>query len=159
MPWRRLATLIRPSWVASPPACACGRTPPNSRSEPLWPGSEEPLFLESVADPVKGLQHVEGVVDLLEFLPQALDVAVDRAVVDIDLIVIGGIHQRIAALDHAGTGGDRLQDQKLGNREGDRLVPPGAGMALRVHAELAALQHLGGIDLLGYDAVLATRAA
>ena len=38
----------------------------------------------------------------LELLAQPLDVAVDGAVVDIDLVVIGGVHQRVAALHHAG---------------------------------------------------------
>ena len=37
----------------------------------------------------------------LNFLRRPLDVAVDRAVVDIGLIVVSRIHQRIAALDHA----------------------------------------------------------
>jgi hypothetical protein len=56
-------------------------------------------------------------------------VAVDRAVVDVDLVVIGDIHQGVAAFHHAGTGGDRLQDQELGDREGDRLVLPGLARA------------------------------
>src|SRR6516162_10851218 len=52
------------------------------------------LFLEPVAHSVKRLDHVEVVVGLLELLAQALDVAVNGTVVDIDLIVIGGVHQR-----------------------------------------------------------------
>ncbi len=56
------------------------------------------------------------VVNLLEFLAQALDVAVDRAVVNINLIIIGRVHQGIAALDDAGTLGEGLQDQKFGDR-------------------------------------------
>ena len=43
---------------------------------------------------------------------------------------------------------ERLQDQELGDGERDRLVLPGAGVALRVHAQLAALEHLGGVGLL-----------
>src|ERR1700750_1911145 len=58
-------------------------------------------FLEAVADPVEGFDHLEIVVDDLELLAQALDVAVDGAIVDIDLIVIGRVHQGIAALHHA----------------------------------------------------------
>ena len=69
--------------------------------------------------------------------------AVDGAVVDIDLVVIGRVHQRVAAFHHAGAGGERLQDEELGDRQGDRLVLPGAGMALRIHAQQAALEHLG----------------
>src|SRR6266550_3285583 len=55
-------------------------------------------FLETVADAVKRLDHVEIVIGSLELLAQPLDVAVDGAVVDIDLIVIGRIHQRVPAL-------------------------------------------------------------
>src|SRR5258708_10154666 len=50
-------------------------------------------FLEAVANAVKGFDHLEIVVDDLEFLAQPLDVAVDGAIVDIDLIVIGRVHQ------------------------------------------------------------------
>src|SRR3954451_11830701 len=59
-------------------------------------------FLEAVADAVKRLDHVEAVVCHLELLAQTFDVAVDGAVVDIDLIVIGRVHQRIAAFHDAG---------------------------------------------------------
>jgi hypothetical protein len=38
------------------------------------------LFLEPIADAIKGLDHLELVIDNLEFLAQPLDVAVDRAV-------------------------------------------------------------------------------
>ena len=99
-------------------------------------------FLEAVADAVERFDHVEVVVDGLEFLAQPLDVAVDGAVVDIDLVVVGGIHQRVAAFHHAGAGGQRLQDQEFGDGQRDRLVLPGAGVPLRVHAQLAALERL-----------------
>src|SRR6187401_1979697 len=61
-------------------------------------------FLEAVADTVQGLDHVEVVVGDLELLAQPLDVAVDGAIVDIDLVVIGCVHQRVAAFHHAGPG-------------------------------------------------------
>src|SRR5665213_3032333 len=48
------------------------------------------------------------VVDDLELLAQAFDVAVDGAVVDINLVVIGRIHQGVAAFHDAGAGGERL---------------------------------------------------
>src|SRR5262249_41564086 len=84
-------------------------------------------FLETVTDAIKRLDHLEIIVDDLELLAQPLDVAVDGAVVDIDLVVIGRIHQRIAALYDAGTGRKRLQDQEFRDGERHRLVLPGAG--------------------------------
>src|SRR6266540_2825285 len=54
-------------------------------------------FVEAVAHTVQGFDHLEIVVHDLELLAQPLDVAVDGAIVDIDLIVIGGVHQCIAA--------------------------------------------------------------
>ena len=97
-------------------------------------------FLEAIADAVERFDHLEVVVHQLELLAQPLDVAVDGAVVHIDLVVIGGVHQGVAALDHAGPGRQRLKDQEFGDGEDDRLVLPGAGVALRVHLELAAFE-------------------
>src|SRR5229473_8593232 len=98
------------------------------------PNARKSGFLEAVADAVKGFDHLEIVVDDLELLAQPLDVAVDGAIVDIDLIVIGSVHQGVAALHHAGARGQRLQDQELGDGERNRLVLPGAGVALGIHA-------------------------
>ena len=53
-----------------------------------------PTFLELIADAVECLDHFEIGFDRLEFLSQSLDVAVDGAVVDIDVIAIGRVHQR-----------------------------------------------------------------
>src|SRR5688500_11659610 len=43
---------------------------------------------ETVSHPVERLDHIELVVHRLELLPQALDVAVDGAIVDIHLVII-----------------------------------------------------------------------
>src|SRR4029079_13571886 len=94
------------------------------------PNKGRSKLLEAVTDPVERLDHVEIIVDGFELLAQPLDVAVDGAVVDIDLIVVGGIHQGVAAFHHAGAGGQRLQDQEFGNRQCDRLVFPGASVPL-----------------------------
>src|SRR6266852_4079158 len=108
-------------------------------SIPQWrrsrQGPSRSGLLEPVADAVECLDHVERFVDRLELLAQPLDVAVDRAVVDIDLIVVGGIHQRVATLDHARPARQRLQDQELGHRQGHGLALPGADVTLRVHAQ------------------------
>src|SRR5690606_8313418 len=47
-------------------------------------------LLEPVADAVERLDHVEIIVDRFELLAQPLDMAVDRPVVYIDLIIISG---------------------------------------------------------------------
>src|SRR5271170_1561757 len=57
-------------------------------------------FLEAVADAVEGLDHFEIRLDHLELLPQPLDMAVDGAIIDVDLIVVSRVHESVAALDH-----------------------------------------------------------
>src|SRR6185312_14223937 len=153
---------VRSSTRSIPPRLS-GSTTPRFYRKPGRPVSRRRIklassFLEAVADAVQRLDHLEVVVDRLELLAQPLDVAVDGAVVDIDLVVIGGVHQRVAALDHAGARRQRLENQELGDGECHRLVLPGAGVALRVHAQQAALEYLGGIDFLDRRAVLRAHA-
>ncbi len=100
-------------------------------------------FAESVADSIKRLDHLEVVVDDLELLAQPLDVAVDGAVVDIDLLIISRIHQRITAFHHARPLCQRMQDEELGDGQYHRLALPGAGVAFLIHHELAALERAG----------------
>src|SRR5437764_6226424 len=72
------------------PSRSCSRAATAARLAPSH-------FLETIADPVKSFDHVEVIVGRFEFLAQPFDVAIDGAVVDIDLIVIGGIHEGITA--------------------------------------------------------------
>src|ERR1700761_3902244 len=67
-------------------------------------------FLEAIAYAVQGLDHLELVIGHFELLAKPLDVAVDGAVIDIDLIIIGSIHQRVAAFHDARALGERLKD-------------------------------------------------
>src|SRR5258708_35134736 len=83
-------------------------------------------LLVAIAHPVKRLDGIELVVDRLEFLAQALDVRIDCAIIDIDLIVIGRIHEIIPALDEAGPLRQRLQDEELRHRQTDRFAVPHA---------------------------------
>src|SRR5579883_2808330 len=99
----------------------------------------------AVSDAIERLDLRELAVDHLELLAQPLDVAVDRAVVDIDVLAIGRVHELVAALDMAGPRRKRLQDEELGDGELDRHALPGAEMAGRVEHELAALNHRLGI--------------
>src|SRR4051812_8189030 len=87
-------------------ARSCGRT----AGAPLASGMEVVSglcfpsasgFLVAVADAVEGFDHVEVVVHLTELLAHALDVAVDGAVVDIDILAIGGVDQLVTVLHHA----------------------------------------------------------
>ena len=63
-------------------------------AEPTFASRESllSLFLEAIANAIEGFDHFEFVIDGFEFLAQPLDVTVDIAVVNIDLIVIGRIH-------------------------------------------------------------------
>ena len=92
----------------------------------------------TIADAVQGLDLVESVVGGLEFLADPLDVAVDGAVVDIDAVAVGCIHQLVAVLDVARPGGQRAQYQELGDRQGYGTALPGAHVPGTVQHEVAA---------------------
>ena len=66
--------------------------------------------------------------------------AVDCPVIDVNLVVIGRVHQIIAALHITGARGQRLQNQEFRHRQTNRLTHPGTGMAIRIEEELAAVQ-------------------
>src|SRR5579875_1273470 len=67
----------------------------------------------AISDTIEGFDLGKILVDGLELLAQPLDVAVDGAIVDVDVLAIGAIHELIAALHMAGTQGQRLQDEEL----------------------------------------------
>jgi hypothetical protein len=66
-------------------------------------------------------------------------VAVDGAVVDIDLVVVGRVHQVVAALHKSRPLGQRLQEQELGDGQLHRLAVPQAVVAGGIEGELAPL--------------------
>src|SRR5580704_8498352 len=125
----------------------------------LSPRFYKPLFLKPVPHPVQRINHVERVVHSLEFLAHAFDVTVDGTIIDVNLIIVNGIHQGVTAFDYAGAHGECLHDQEFGDGEGDRFVLPGAHVALRVDAELAALKHLTCFRFLPGRALLVAPAA
>jgi hypothetical protein len=49
---------------------------------------------------VQRINHVERIIHLLEFLANALDVTVDCTIIDINLIIVSGVHQSVAAFDY-----------------------------------------------------------
>jgi hypothetical protein len=89
--------------------------------------------IEAITDTIERLDHIELDIACHELLAQPLDVAVDGPVVHIHLIVVGCIHQGVAAFHHSRPARERPQDEKLGDGERDQLVFPGAGMPLLVH--------------------------
>src|SRR5580658_2649001 len=125
----------------------------NRANQPRCAGARSrSAFLVTITDTVQRLDMGEIVVDDLELLAQPLDVAVDRAVVDIDVLAIGGIHQLVPVLDMAGPGRERLQDQEFGDGQLDMAAAPGAEMARTVEHQVAALHHriaVGRALLLG----------
>ena len=76
--------------------------------------------------------------------------AIDGAIVDEHVFVIGGVHQLIAAFDHAEALGERFEDQEFGDRERDRLPAPGHFVARRVHRQATAHDGFGQGFVCGF---------
>ena len=79
---------------------------------------------EAVARAVKRFDAIEGGIDQPELAPHPLDMAIDGAIIDEDIVGIGGVHQLVAAFDHAGANRQRFKDQEFGDRQGpyERLL-------------------------------------
>src|SRR5687768_15663826 len=110
----------------------------DSRRDQLSRSSRSSLLGKAVPDPVERLDRLELAVGLAELAPHPLDVAVDGAVVDIDVVLIGDVHQLVARFHHPGPLRQRLEDHELCDGEGDVLAVPADPVAGRVHAEAAA---------------------
>src|SRR4051812_19003836 len=106
------------------------------------------LLAKAVPDAVERLDRPELAVDGAELAAHALDMAVDGAIVDIDVVLIGDVHQLVARFHNARPLGKRLEDQEFGDGEGDVLSVPAHPVPGRVHDQSAAL------DLLGFRLVL-----
>src|SRR5882762_11307727 len=87
------------------------------------------LFLEPVAHPIERFDHVERIYGLLEFPSQSLDVTVDCTIIYINLIIVGGIHQGVAAFDHAGTPREGTQPALPGKAARARRSKRGSAIA------------------------------
>src|SRR6185369_619693 len=86
--------------------------------------STSSFFAESISDAIKGLDCIKLWVGAAEFSADPLDMAVDRAVIDIHIVLIGDVEQLVARLHHSGPLGERLQDQKFGDGQSDILAVP-----------------------------------
>src|SRR5436190_18627297 len=97
--------------------------------------SDRSDLFEAIPDTIKRFNHVERSIDRFELSAQSFDVTVDSPVVNIYLIVIGRVHERVAALHDARTAGERLEHQKLGDGQLARLAVPRRDVTLGIHAQ------------------------
>src|SRR5580704_8514853 len=109
----------------------------------------------SITDAIERFDLCELVVDRLELLAQPLDVAVDGAVVDIDVLAIGRVHQLVAVLDVAGALRQRLQDQELGDGQLHLVALPGAQMPAGIEGQLTAYDRRLALAVLALSRELA----
>src|SRR5215213_7119599 len=86
-----------------------------NRPDHLSRRSASSLLVESVSDAIEGFDGIERRVDGAELAPDALDVAVDGAVVDIDIVAIGDVEQLVARFYDSGALGEGFEDQELGH--------------------------------------------
>src|SRR5579859_1769010 len=96
-------------------------------------------FAVSVSDAIERLDCVELWINVAELLAHAFDVAVDGAIIDIDLIVVSRVHQVVATLHKSGPLSQRLKQQELRDCQFHGPAFPEAVVASRIERELAAL--------------------
>src|SRR4051795_4106370 len=82
------------------------------RPDHLRSRSFSSLLGKAVAHAVERLDRLELGIGRPELAPEALDVAVDGAVVDIDVVLIGDVHQLVARFDHSRPLRERLEDHE-----------------------------------------------
>src|SRR4051794_25715388 len=68
---------------------------------------------KAVPDPIERLDRLELRIGGAELAPQPFDVAVDGTIVDIDVVLIGDVHQLVPRFHHAGPLRQRLEDHEL----------------------------------------------
>src|SRR3954463_9433821 len=102
--------------------------------------SASSLLVESISDAIECLDCIEVGVTGTEFPADSLDVAVDRAVVDINVVAISDIEQLVAGFYHSRALRQRFEDQEFGDGQRDVLAVPADLMACWVHRQAPAFQ-------------------
>src|SRR6478672_10102117 len=118
------------------PSAGIGRLAGSGSGARSGPGCVSAVAV-SITDAIEGFDLAKFGIDRLELLAQALDVAVDRAVIDVDMLAIGRVHQLIAVFDVPRTLRQRFEDQELGHRQFDGFAVPGTLMARRIERHRA----------------------
>src|SRR6185437_2263165 len=101
----------------------------------------------TVSNAIQSLDLSEIGVDDLELFAQPLDVAVDGAIIDVDVLAVSAVHQLIAAFDVARPNCERLQDEEFGDRQVDILGLPGALVPARIKRQVTALDDRLGLGV------------
>jgi len=65
-------------------------------------------FFILIPHTIKGLDSVKRFICFAELLPKSFDMAIDCAVIDINLIIVSGVHQLVSGLHIARTFRQRL---------------------------------------------------
>src|SRR5947208_10427259 len=79
--------------------------------------SASSLLVEPVSNAIERVDRIEGGVNGSELAPNALDVAVDGAVVDIDIVAIGDVEQLVAGFYDTRPLRQRFEYQEFGHRQ------------------------------------------
>src|SRR4051794_37888445 len=93
--------------------------------------------VESVSDAIQGLDCIKLGVGSAELAADPLDVAVDGAVVNIDVVMISDIEQLVARFDDSGALRERFEDQEFGDGQSHVPAVPHDLVAGRVHHQPA----------------------
>src|SRR5262249_42374513 len=110
----------------------------------------------SIPDAIEGFYLGKIRIDAFELLAEPLDVAVDRSVVDLNVLPIGRVHQLVAVFDVPRTVSERFEDQELGHRELYRLAVPGAQMACRIEDQTPTHDDRLALGIVAFTGKLAT---
>src|SRR5512147_296353 len=108
--------------------CASVQRPDQVRAR-----STSSFFSKTVSDAIKGFYRIEFGVDATELAANSLDVTVDRAIVDIDVVLVCDVEQLVSRFHYARALGQSFEDQEFGDGEGDVLAVPQYLVACRVH--------------------------
>jgi hypothetical protein len=92
------------------------------------------LFLQPVANPIDCLDQIKGNVDLFELFAQTFDVTIDCAILDIDAVIISGIHEGVAILENPRSKCEGAQNQKFRYRERDGFIFPRARVTFAIYS-------------------------
>src|SRR5437868_10919565 len=110
------------------------------RADHLSRRSASSWLVEPVSDAIERVDRVEGGIDGAELAPDALDVTVDGAVVDIDIIAIGDVEQLVARFYDPWPLGQRFEDHKLGDGQANNAFVPQHLVPRRVHRQPPPLE-------------------